>query len=201
MRRRSQTLSPNAIPNAIPSTIPNTIPKTMAHTGDSSGGRWRRAGTILVVLLVLVLFGYALLGNRRVENLFGIDVQGVFETYVTGSDGARYSTEGIFRAVETDGWSPSGASGRLKTEGREAFVQKFERDSLQVTVQVIPFESVEAASKYAGEVSEPRGAVPFDRKVAVVELRGAEDAPGSAPFQSLLQQLRDYRRMSRESED
>lgn len=173
----------------------------MATSGDSSGGGWRRVGTILVVLVVLAVLGYAFLGNRRVKNLFGVDVERVFETYVTSSDGARYSTEGIFRAVETDGWVPTGASGRVETDGREAFVQKFERDNLQVTVQVVPFESKEPASKYADGVEKPRRAVQFDRKVAVLELHGSDRPSTSGPFQSLVQQLRDYRRMVGESED
>lgn len=172
----------------------------MARSNTNSGGCWKQLTTLLVVVLALAVVGYALMGNRRVRNLFGVDVERLFETYVTDSlSDPTFTKTGILKAVEASGWSPATEPGVVQTKGRAARVQKFEREGLEVTVRVIAFETEEAAAKYADGMGDARRAVPFDRKVAILDPRGIANPGASGPFLSLVEELERFRRMVRTS--
>jgi len=173
----------------------------MAKRGRRTRGTGGRIATVLLVVGALAALGYGLLGNERVRNLFGVDVERIFETYVTGAlDGSPFSTEGIFRAVEAAGWSAVGERGVVRTEGGRGELQTFRREGVEVEVRVVELDSGKAASAFVDGVGDARRALQFDRRVAVIDPLERPRPSESGPVASLVAELRNFRRMVRHSD-
>lgn len=145
----------------------------------------------------LSILGYALLGNQRVENLFGVDVERLFESYVTDAfdGGGPVSIEALVGAVETSGWERTGRRGSVEKEKYTRRMRHFSKEGREIVLEIRTYETAEAASSFMESVEQPAEYVQFGPRVVTVE-----PASGAGPGEvaSVLEHLRTYRDMLRQ---